>query len=367
MPTTFNVFSLGQGKAIDRNEGNTVAERADRLVGNTYGSRTNPLFRNIAEFSPGSTGFSGGSASDAYDQDNNSLNNSPRGEYFRLNGGPNRVFDAVAVYNATLTYTDGTTAPITAVVFQDTGSNLYLAPERANNSDQTALEAKPLQSVRLNSLNDNDFTGLFGNRPAGNFAVCFTRGTRLLTPGGYVAIEALVPGDMVTTADNGIQPILWIGRTSLTATELADAPNFRPVRLRRGHHGLMRDVLVSPQHCVAVGDSFVRARHLADIAGAGARVARGMGRVEYIHLLCDRHQVLIAEGMRTESFYPGPFALAALGADARAELCIAAPELGRGPVARQAVARCFGPPARPILTRAELRSVNRLEELAEIA
>ncbi len=365
IPTTFNVIFLGTTGTfrLDPTEGNNTVENAASLQGATAGSAANPLYSRIVEFSPGSTGFGLGNST-AYDTNNNAVGG---GETFRIDGGPDQTFDASVVYNSTITYTDGTTASISAVIFQDTAGRVYLAPEITANSDQIALEAKPIQSISLDTLTQNPFLsgGLAANREAGNFAVCFTRGTRLLTPHGYVAIEELRPGDLLTTVDNGSRPVEWIGSTQIATGDALDAQGMRPVRLRQGHHGLMRDVLVSPQHCVAVGNSFVRARHLAEIPGAGARVARGVKQVEYFHVLCAQHEVLIAEGMHTESFYPGPQAVRALGAQALAGLERIVPCLADGN--EGAALAVLGPRARPILRRRDVCDVPHHEDLAALS
>ncbi|WP_138933020.1 Hint domain-containing protein [Roseovarius arcticus] len=365
MPTTFNVFYLGNTGSfrLDPTEGNNTVENAASLQGASAGSASSPLFNRIVQFSPGSTGFGNGNST-AYDTNNNAVGG---GETFRIDGGADQTFDASVVYNSTITYTDGTTASISAVIFQDTNGNVYLAPEFSANADQTALEAKPIQSISLGNLTQNPFQsiGLTGDRQAGNFAVCFTRGTRLLTPRGYVAIEQLCPGDLLTTVDNGSSPVEWIGSTQMATGDALDAHNMRPIRLRRGHHGLTRDIMVSPQHCVAVGDNFIRARHLAEIPGAGARVANGVSRVEYFHVLCARHEVLIAEGMHTESFYPGPLAMTALSPLASAELERILPGLSCGD--ESAASAAIGPTARPILRRRDVRSVSHHEDLVAIA
>ena len=78
----------------------------------------------------------------------------------------------------------------------------------------------------------------------------------------------------------------------------------------------MRDLVVSPQHGVAVGGALIRARHLAEF-GRGAHVARGVKAVTYHHLLMPRHALLRAEGAWAESFYPGEEALRMLKATDR--------------------------------------------------
>lgn len=52
----------------------------------------------------------------------------------------------MALYNAKVTYTDGTTASVTAVLLQDASGNLFLAPETSANADTAVNEAKAIQS-----------------------------------------------------------------------------------------------------------------------------------------------------------------------------------------------------------------------------
>ena len=142
MATTFHVLYLGTIAPLDPIEGNINAENAGAIVGTTFGSVGDPLYDHIHTFSPGSTSYTGGMLSDAYDVDNNVIN-----EQFRIDGGVNQTMDASVVYNATITYVDGSTAAISAVVFQDTAGRFYLAPEVTYNADQVALEAQPIRSI----------------------------------------------------------------------------------------------------------------------------------------------------------------------------------------------------------------------------
>jgi len=129
MPTTFNVISLGNFASIDPTEGNTQSENAASLVGQTFGGVGDALVNDIQSFSSTGVGFGGGT-SNAYD-----MNNSASNDTFSINGGPTQTFDGTAVYNATITYIDGSTATISAVVFQDTDGNTYLAPEFSANAN----------------------------------------------------------------------------------------------------------------------------------------------------------------------------------------------------------------------------------------
>ncbi len=150
---------------------------------------------------------------------------------------------------------------------------------------------------------------------------CFTAGTAIRTPTGDRLIEDLKVGDLVTTFDNGPQPIRWIGRRELGAAELAFNPHMRPILIRRGVMGAERDLLVSPQHGMLMPDqTLVRAKFLAEARGNPVRVAHGRRQVTYIHLLFDQHQIIFAENTPSESLYPGKMALAGMSVNARLDL-----------------------------------------------
>lgn len=343
MPTTFNVFFLGNTTDIDPVENNFVAENASTLVGSSFGTAGNPLYANIHSLSPGSTGFTGGTGTEslAYNQDN-----SPA-EAFRLDGGADQTFDSSTIYNATLTYTDGTTDTITAVIFQDVDGNVYLAPENGYGADQIKLEAKPIQSINLGSIVTNNFVGLVGDRATGNFLTCYLNGTRILTPNGEVQIEDLCVADHVVTLDcrekpdapnDGYNVIRWIGSTKISTLELAANPKLRPVRILAGALGNnlpKRDLLISQQHRMVVsspianrmfdGDVLVPAIKLTDLPGI--YIDESITELEYFHLLFDKHEIIIAESAPSESLYTGPEALKAVSPEARLEILTLFPEL----------------------------------------
>jgi hypothetical protein len=319
MPTTFNVFQLGVQPILDPTEGNQTAENASALVGATFGGPGTPLLNTAAIFSAGS--FSGGTA-DAYDM-NNSLSN----DTFRINGGALQTYDGSAVYNATITYLDGTTATITAVIIQDTAGRTYWVPEFSANADQTAMEAKPIRSLTLDSLNGDVFSGTTAVRQTWNYLICYVRGTRILTPGGETLIEDLRPGDLVMTRDNGPQTIRWIGCSSAKADG-----KLAPVRFARGSLGRglpRRDLLVSRQHRMVLSSPIIErmfgtrevlvpAVKLLELAGAS--LAESGEMVDYFHLLTDQHEIIFAEGAPSETLLTGPQARLAIGPEGVEEI-----------------------------------------------
>jgi hypothetical protein len=349
MPTTFNVIFLGNFADLDTNEGNFFAENAGSLVGTTVGGFGDSLASRVQELTPGN-------AATDFDSDGNTYydQNDPTPETFSIDGGAQQGFDASVVYDATLTYFDGTTASISAVVFQDTSGDTYLAPEFSNNSDQAALEAGPLLSISLDNLAGASFLGMSGSREAGDFAPCFAAGTRLATPDGWRPIEDLGIGDRLMTQDHGLQAVRWMGRATCRASGA-----LVPVRIAAGALGYglpCRDLLVSPQHRM-----LLRSRIAARMTGQrevlvpakkllglpGVTLADDLATVTYLHLMFDQHEIIFAEGAPTESLPPGPQAIAALGPEVEAELRMLFPDLeARGVL-----------PARPIPRGGEQRSL----------
>ena len=67
------------------------------------------------------------------------------------------------------------------------------------------------------------------------------------------------------------------------------------------------------------------------INGTSISVDLRVREVTYIHLLFDRHQVMWANGVETESFHPASAPLTSLGAQDRARLLAAHPQLAADP------------------------------------
>ena len=184
---------------------------------------------------------------------------------------------------------------------------------------------------------------------------CFAAGTRIATPQGWRAVQDIVVGDAVALAMGGSLPVVWRGQRSLTAADLCDHPALRPIRLRAGHWGAARDLLLSPQHAVAVGGSLIRARHLAE-QGYGAKRAQGVRSVTYHHLLLPRHALILAEGVAVESLYPGPQTLAALLPADRSALRAALQGCGLG--------QGYGPRCLPLLPRSRVGAALQVPSAA---
>jgi hypothetical protein len=161
----------------------------------------------------------------------------------------------------------------------------------------------------------------------------------------------LQPGDLVMTVDSGLQPLRWIGRRLSPA-----GGRSRAVRFKAGAHGNDRDVIVAPQHRVvlrsAQADALFSAREVLvsaqDMVNGDTIVEERLSDLCFVHLLFDQHELIYAEGLKTESVYPGRDGHGALSEAGRAELTLLFPDL-----ARLLDKHTYGPAARLVLRKFE--------------
>ncbi len=163
-----------------------------------------------------------------------------------------------------------------------------------------------------------------------NTVPCFVAGTLIRTPDGGVPVETLVPGDLVTTVDDGPQPLRWIG---LRAVEGRGAQ--APIRFSTGALGRHEELLLSPQHRIMIKYTFAELMFGAaevlvaskDLVNNRSIWRQECDSVTYVHILFDRHQVVYSEGLTTESFLPGPQTTHCFEQPLIDEICSIFPEL----------------------------------------
>lgn len=189
--------------------------------------------------------------------------------------------------------------------------------------------------------------------------ICFAAGSMLETPDGQIAVEALTVGDEVTLFDGGAAPVAWIGSKTVTQQRQSFLPHLKPVRIKAGALGESQpktDIWVSPQHRVLLkgaqaemmfGSDEVLAPAIALCNDSTIFVDHTYGDVEYFHIMFDTHQVVLANGVPMESFYPGPSALKALDAATLREFRTLFPEISESG---------FDTSARPLLKAYEAKA-----------
>lgn len=162
-------------------------------------------------------------------------------------------------------------------------------------------------------------------RPA---LLCFTPGTLILCADGWQRVEQIREGTRLQTRDNGCQPVRRCAGQRLGGARLRLMPEFAPVQLRMGG-----ELVVSPDHRVLLQGA--RAQELfgcdevlaaaRDLIGTGiARPRHGLPEVHYLHLELDRHEVILANGVETETLLPDETAAPARRLLSRAETALVA-------------------------------------------
>lgn len=153
------------------------------------------------------------------------------------------------------------------------------------------------------------------------FITCYLPGSLIRTGDGLRKVETLKKGDLVTTQDAGIRPVLALTHRRVMAPE----GNDRPIRICAGALGLNRpaqDLFVSRQHRIlirsqivqrmfGVREVFVAAKDL--LALEGVEIVTGSDSVTYIHVLLERHHVIEVNGCLSESLLKGEMLLSAIG------------------------------------------------------
>jgi hypothetical protein len=166
---------------------------------------------------------------------------------------------------------------------------------------------------------------------------CFTPGAMIATHRGELQVEHLAAGDKIITRDNGVQTVRWVGKTQMYMQDFQADPHLLPVFIRQGALGKglpERDMMVSPNHRILVANErttirfaerevLVAAKHLVSL---GVRTVQSSGTT-YIHFMCDRHEVVLADGIWTESFHPDDQSLKGVGNAQRLEIFEIFPEL----------------------------------------
>lgn len=185
-------------------------------------------------------------------------------------------------------------------------------------------------SERTSNTQNNEYT---------DYVACFASGTLIDTADGPVEVQHLEPGDQIKTCDSGLQRLRYRVSRCICADELMTNPKLYPVRIRPGalRPGFpRRSLLVSQQHRILVSSHIVSRMFGSEEVLVAAKKLLGFPKIElaqdvtsvvYNHLLLDRHEIIFAEGIATESFYYGEGALGALSKEALEEIKVLFPFL----------------------------------------
>lgn len=166
-------------------------------------------------------------------------------------------------------------------------------------------------------VSTEDDLGSTGTAPP----VCYVSGTKIACADGVTPVENLRVGDLLRTASGKLVTIRWIGRSDITPEEMLSDPRLRPVRIKAGCLGGKlpeSDLLVSRQHRIVfdapqvqqvarVPVALIAAHRMTPIKGISLVCPKRT--ISYFHILLDQHELLIANGLESESLLLGEQAL----------------------------------------------------------
>lgn len=147
----------------------------------------------------------------------------------------------------------------------------------------------------------------------------FTHGILIQTTEGPIAVEDLQPGMLLECADGEASQLMWKG--SITIVPGAPTLNEEPAKLYRvmpdafGLGRPLQDQTFGPAARRMDRDPLVRAAMGTDKALVPlSAAADGMGVIEVnpvsptkvYHIVCERHETILASGLEVETFHPGP-------------------------------------------------------------
>ncbi|MEY8883254.1 Hint domain-containing protein [Donghicola sp. XS_ASV15] len=213
---------------------------------------------------------------------------------------------------------------------------------RINGSWRKAPQADAVRSF----ANDPDYASPFS-------VPCFTPGSLIATRHGPRPVEELRVGDVLLTRDNGFRPVLWVGHSKYNLSGSTGGARLQPILIKAnalGNGVPQSDLLVSPDHQMlltrrfapsplATTEMLVPARHLLGQAGILVAPQR---EVEFVHVLMERHEILLADGAWTESYRPDTTVVRSLPVQVREDLlsALSGRDPLRGPVFEPARESC---------------------------
>ena len=131
---------------------------------------------------------------------------------------------------------------------------------------------------------------------------CFAAGTRIATPMGKCAVEALRPGMLVLNVAHEPRAVTWIGHRRVDLRRHARPQDAQPVRVCSNAFGPgmpRRDLFLSPDHAVFTCGTLIPVRYLIN----GRTILRApCEAVQYFHVELAHHDIILAEGLACESF-----------------------------------------------------------------
>ena len=168
---------------------------------------------------------------------------------------------------------------------------------------------------------------------------------------------------MLFTGNGTPAPVRWIFAKRWRVAEMRSRPNLMPICISKGALGVnlpARDLKISQQHRILVKGTIAQRMFGSDevpvpakalLSLPGIYVDEPSHAISYYHVMLETHEIIFSEGLRSESLYLGPNAIASIP---ETVLKNALDVLG---LCKENLAKNEIPPARPL---APMKQARRL-------
>lgn len=193
-------------------------------------------------------------------------------------------------------------------------------------SDPAALRAQPKQQLRryeVSALLPNgeiaDTRHIAPALPLFEDAFCaFSRGALIPTVSGHIAVEDLLPGDQIVTAEGSVQKLIWKGSTMIVPGRPGpQGRNMRLTRVMADAFGMQRPLscvvaghaarlLYTPPHLRGSQSAMRKLSPVQDfIDGINVIETAPPTAIELFHLCLKKHSTIRIGGLEFETYHPG--------------------------------------------------------------
>ncbi|MFL4470884.1 Hint domain-containing protein [Tateyamaria armeniaca] len=188
-----------------------------------------------------------------------------------------------------------------------------------------------------------------GSSSYDDFIPCFGPNTMVETETGPRRVGDIAVRDQIRTLRNGLQPVRWVGHATVSGIGA-----LAPVEIAAGALGNARALTVSQEHRMYFEDDLsdylfgssqvlIAAKHLCGLPGVSIAPCPV---ITYTHFMFDRHEIVFANGIPSESFFLSRLSVGSLQSGPQRELLALFPSLPDATLA-------FGPTVGTALKRHE--------------
>jgi len=182
-------------------------------------------------------------------------------------------------------------------------SNVKLPDNITAKRDSTGYTLSDSSGSVISELPQTSTGGVYNS-----YAVCFLSGTLIATPTGLVSVEDLRVGDEVfsyhTDGSSSVDTLTWVGKAEAFVRQNVYAKNADyPIRILKDAiaDGVpFKDLLITSEHCLFFDGKFIPARMLVN--GLSIHYDTSFTSYDYFHIETEKHSVIMADGMLTESY-----------------------------------------------------------------